>query len=218
MSNQSINSANHQEKELKCFAMQIRKSILHSFSKTHTGHIGGSMSIAEVLAVLYGSVMRIDPKNPQWQLRDRFVLSKGHNGPALYATLAEKGYFSRDVLPTLNEDNTTLPSHCDMNRVAGVDMTTGSLGQGMSTALGLAWGLRYQKIDANVYLILGDGECDEGQVWEGALFASTNAFSINSRSLGLSQRLRLLTSDSYSALIRWESSSSKTSFFAIEIK
>lgn len=131
------------------------------------------MSMADVLAVLYGGVMRINPADPQWNERDRMVVSKGHCGPALYAALAERGFFPQSWIPTVNQPGTRLPSHCDKNRVPGVDMTTGSLGQGMSTALGLAWGLRYQRNNAQVYLILGDGECDEGQVWEGALFAST---------------------------------------------
>ncbi|MCH1942032.1 transketolase [Holdemania massiliensis] len=159
--------------ELEILAARIRKTILAEMAGTGAGHVGGSMSIADVLAVLYGEVMQIDPANPRWEKRDRMVVSKGHCGPALYAALAERGYFPRAWIPTVNQPGTHLPSHCDKNRVPGVDMTTGSLGQGMSTALGLAWGLRYQNNSATVYLILGDGECDEGQVWEGALFAST---------------------------------------------
>ena len=160
-------------RELEILAARIRKTILAEMAGTGMGHIGGSMSMADVLAVLYGGVMRINPADPQWNERDRMVVSKGHCGPALYATLAERGFFPQSWIPTVNQPGTRLPSHCDKNRVPGVDMTTGSLGQGMSTALGLAWGLRYQRNNAQVYLILGDGECDEGQVWEGALFAST---------------------------------------------
>ena len=160
-------------RELKILAARIRKTILAEMAGTGMGHIGGSMSMADVLAVLYGGVMRINPADPQWNERDRMVVSKGHCGPALYAALAERGFFPQSWIPTVNQPGTRLPSHCDKNRVPGVDMTTGSLGPGMSTALGLAWGLRYQRNNAQVYLILGDGECDEGQVWEGALFAST---------------------------------------------
>ena len=160
-------------RELEILAARIRKTILAEMAGTGMGHIGGSMSMADVLAVLYGGVKRINPADPQWNERDRMVVSKGHCGPALYAALAERGFFPQSWIPTVNQPGTRLPSHCDKNRVPGVDMTTGSLGQGMSTALGLAWGLRYQRNNAQVYLILGDGECDEGQVWEGALFAST---------------------------------------------
>ena len=160
-------------RELEILAARIRKTILAEMAGTGMGHIGGSMSMADVLAVLYGGVMRINPADPQWNERDRMVVSKGHCGPALYAALAERGFFPQSWIPTVNQPGTRLPSHCDKNRVPGVDMTTGSLGQGMSTALGLAWGLRYQRTNAQGYLILGDGECDEGQVWEGALFAST---------------------------------------------
>ena len=137
------------------------------------GHIGGSMSVVELLAVLYGREMRIDPQNPQWEDRDKLVMSKGHAGPAVYATLALKGYFPREELLTLNQGGTHFPSHCDRLKTTGVDMTTGSLGQGISTACGLALGNRILgRNDAYVYLVLGDGECDEGQVWEGAAFAA----------------------------------------------
>ena len=129
------------------------------------------MSIVETLAVLYGEVMRIDPEKPQWEERDWLVMSKGHAGPALYAALALKGYFPMDELKTTNKPGTRLPSHCDRNRTIGVDMSTGSLGQGMSSAIGIALGNRLDGRDSTTYLILGDGECQEGQVWEGALFA-----------------------------------------------
>ena len=123
--------------------------------------------------MLYGREMRIDPQNPQWEDRDKLVMSKGHAGPAVYATLALKGYFPREELLTLNQGGTHFPSHCDRLKTTGVDMTTGSLGQGISTACGLALGNRILgRNDAYVYLVLGDGECDEGQVWEGAAFAA----------------------------------------------
>ena len=129
------------------------------------------MSIADVLAVLYGKHMNVDPKNPKMEGRDRLVCSKGHAGPAVYSVLAEKGFFDKEVLLTLNKGGTTLPSHCDMNKTPGVDMTAGSLGQGLSCAVGFALGSRLNKDGATIYAIIGDGETDEGQIWEAALYA-----------------------------------------------
>jgi transketolase len=157
--------------ELKRFATQIRLQSMREFHALGFGHVGGAMSVVEVLAVLYGAVMKVDPKNPGWKDRDWLVMSKGHAGPSLYATLALKGFFPASELMTLNRAGTNLPSHCDRNRTPGIDMTTGSLGQGMSTAIGVALGNRLDRRGSYTYLILGDGECDEGQVWEGALFA-----------------------------------------------
>ncbi len=158
--------------ELERFAAEIRMEALKALSNLGFGHVGGAMSIAETLAVLYGAEMKIDPKNPAWEERDYLVLSKGHSGPALYAALALRGYFTLEELATINQGGTRLPSHCDRNKTPGVDMSTGSLGQGMSSAIGIALGLKMSKKPNRVYLILGDGECDEGQVWEGALFAA----------------------------------------------
>ena len=160
-------------KELNIFAAQIRKAALRAMNAFHGGHVGGSMSMSDLMAALYGEVMKVDPKNPQWEERDWLVVSKGHCGPAVYGTLALMGYFPEDELDTLNKEGTRLPSHCDRNRTPGIDMTTGSLGQGVSAAVGIAWGMQYQKKPNYVYTILGDGECDEGQVWEAALFAAT---------------------------------------------
>jgi transketolase len=160
-------------KELQDFATHIRIETIKSMESIGVGHIGGAMSIADTLAVLYGAVMKIDPENPGWEERDWFVMSKGHAGPALYAALALKGYFPKEALYTLNRPKTILPSHCDRKKTPGVDMSTGSLGQGMSTALGVAMGFLMDGKPNRVYLALGDGECNEGQVWEGALFAST---------------------------------------------
>lgn len=157
---------------LKEFATDIRIQQMEEFKTRGFGHLGGSLSITDCLAALYGGILRIDPKNPSWEDRDRLVVSKGHSGPAVYATLALKGYFPLSVLQTLNQNGTTLPSHCDRNLTPGIDMTTGSLGQGASTACGMALGLKLSGKDTRVYLVLGDGECQEGQVWEMALFAA----------------------------------------------
>ncbi|MDR3207472.1 MAG: transketolase [Oscillospiraceae bacterium] len=157
--------------DLRLFAEEIRVATLKEFAALGFGHVGGAMSVVETLAALYGGAMRIDPKKPDWAERDRLVVSKGHAGPAVYATLALKGYFPEAELFTLNKPGTNLPSHCDRTKTVGIDMTTGSLGQGMSTACGLALGQKLDGNGARTYLIIGDGECDEGQIWEGALFA-----------------------------------------------
>lgn len=150
----------------------IRIQTIRMLEKAGFGHIGGSMSIADVLAVLYGGVMRVDPARPGWDGRDYLVLSKGHCGPALYAALALKGYFPADWLGTVNRPGTRLPSHCDRLKTPGVDMTTGSLGQGLSAAAGIALGLKMRKKENYVFCILGDGELQEGQVWEAAACAA----------------------------------------------
>ena len=160
--------------DLRVVAEGIRLVTLQTFSRFGSGHIGGAMSIIETLAALYGSELRCDPENPNWEQRDRLVMSKGHAGPALYATLCLRGFFPKEVLLELNQGGGSLPSHCDMHKTPGVDMTTGSLGQGMSTAIGIALGCRLNELDSTTYLILGDGECNEGQVWEGVMFAAHN--------------------------------------------
>lgn len=160
-----------EKRELERFATQIRLETLKEIKNLGFGHIGGAMSVVETLAVLYGKVMRVDPKNPRWEDRDWLIMSKGHAGPALYAALALKGFFPLEELMTLNKPGTNLPSHCDRNLTTGVDMTTGSLGQGISTAIGIALGNKLDGRDSYVYLIVGDGEINEGQIWEGALFA-----------------------------------------------
>lgn len=159
-------------KALRVFAEEIRVATLEEFDALGLGHVGGAMSIVETLAVLYGGEMNIDPKNPQWEDRDRFVLSKGHAGPSVYATLALKGYFPVAQLATLNRPHTDLPSHTDRNHTPGIDMTTGSLGQGASTAAGLAMAAKAMHKSYRTFLIVGDGESNEGQVWEMAQFAA----------------------------------------------
>ena len=156
---------------LKEEALDTRIKTIECISSFGSGHIGGAMSIVEVLTYLYYDQMRIDPENPCWEDRDRLVLSKGHSGPSLYATLAKKGFFPLAWLKTLNKGGTNLPSHVDMTKTPGIDFTAGSLGQGISAALGIALGLRIQKKDAYVYAIVGDGESQEGEVWEAAELA-----------------------------------------------
>ena len=158
--------------EVKRFAVEIRKETIKCIGKLGVGHIGGALSIVDLLAVLYSGEMNIDPADPKKDDRDMLVVSKGHSGPAVYATLALKGYFPIEMLETLNQPHTNLPSHCDMNRTPGIDMTTGSLGQGSSSAMGIACANRLKGYDNYTYLILGDGEIEEGQVWEAAIFAN----------------------------------------------
>lgn len=158
-------------KQYQIYATKIRIETMKAFGKLGFGHVGGSMSIADLLGVLYGGVLTIDPKNPQWGKRDYFVMSKGHAGPSLYAALALKGFFPVEELLTINTNNTRLPSHCDRNKTPGIDYSTGSLGQGMSTGIGIALGNKILHKPNYTYLLIGDGESDEGQIWEGALFA-----------------------------------------------
>ena len=163
------NSLKH---ELELFAVKERMLILEGIYNAKAGHPGGSLSIAELMAYLYNVEMKVDPANPKWEDRDRFVLSKGHAAPALYATLALKGFFPTEDIKTLRKSDSYLQGHPSMKCVPGVDMSTGSLGQGISTAVGMALASKYDKKDTRVYTILGDGEIEEGQVWEAAMFAS----------------------------------------------
>ena len=159
---------------LKEFCLQIRRDIVQEIGTFGVGHIGGSLSIVEILVVLYKNYMNFDPKNPKKNDRDRLIVSKGHAGPAVYAVLANLGFFAKSWLLTLNKPGTNLPSHCDMNKTPGIDMTTGSLGQGFSCAVGIALGSKLKNDNAKIYTIIGDGESQEGQIWEAAMFASHN--------------------------------------------
>lgn len=163
---------NKQEELLvKKLAIEIRMETLNMLSKHGFGHVGGSLSVVDAIAVLYGKQMKYDPKNPKWDGRDYFVLSKGHCGPALYSALAIEGFFPREELLSINNLGTRLPSHTDKNLTPGIDMTTGSLGQGVSCALGMALALKLQGKTNMVYSIIGDGEAQEGQVWETLMIA-----------------------------------------------
>ena len=153
------------------FSKEIRRNTLRCLHSQGSGHVGGSLSIVDVLAVLYSNHMDVDPANPRREVRDKLVLSKGHAGPALYATLALKGFFPMEWLDTLNKLGTRLPSHVNINLTPGVDMTAGSLGQGLSCACGLAIANKVKGIDKFVYVITGEGELQEGQCWEGAMLA-----------------------------------------------
>ncbi len=160
------------ELELKIFAEKIRLNALSAINSIGLGHAGGALSIAEILAVLYGEKMNIRPNEPNWRERDFLVLSKGHAGPGLYGALAIKGYFDESHLRTMNKPGSILVSHVDMTKTPGVDMTAGSLGQGGSCAAGIALGNKLDGLDNYTYTIYGDGECQEGQVYEMLMFAS----------------------------------------------
>ena len=164
-------------RELQALAKDIRKLTIDEIGFLGVGHIGGAMSVVELLTLLYHEHMNVDPKAPRKADRDWLVLSKGHAGPTLYATLALKGFFPVEWLHTLNQGGTKLPSHCDRNLTPGIDMTTGSLGQGFSAAVGVALGLRMDGSKSTVYTVIGDGESDEGQVWEAAMFAGNSGLS-----------------------------------------
>ncbi|SHJ29666.1 transketolase [Propionispora hippei] len=158
---------NEQElRKLKLLSASIRVNVIKMLKNVGYGHIGGSLSIVELLSVLYGKQLNYDPENPQKEDRDMVVLSKGHAGPGWYSALAEAGFFDRELLFTLNQGGTKLPSHPDRRYTPGVDMTTGSLGQGASVAAGMATGMKLKNSEQYVYVIIGDGELNEGQCWE----------------------------------------------------
>lgn len=165
------------EKQLNQIACKVRIGIIEGVHAAKAGHPGGSLSIAEILTYLYFKEMNIDPKNPKNPKRDRLVLSKGHAAPALYSVLAQRGYFSPDELITLRQIGSRLQGHPDMKHIPGVDMSTGSLGQGISAAVGMALSSKHFGDGYNVYAILGDGEIEEGQVWEAAMFAANKGLS-----------------------------------------
>lgn len=159
-------------KRLEDKAREIRIKTIDAIGYLGVGHIGGCMSVVEVLTLLHYKIMDTDPHDPQKAVRDKLVLSKGHAGPTLYSILADRGFFPEEWLHTLNKGGTNLPSHCDMKRTPGIDMTTGSLGQGLSAAVGLALGGRLDKTGKHIYAVIGDGESQEGQNWEAAMTAA----------------------------------------------
>ena len=158
--------------DLKKLIVEIRKDIIRMTAAAGSGHPGGSLSAAELIAALYFKVMRHDPKNPQWPDRDRFILSKGHASPVLYSALAHSGYFPVEQLLTFRELGSPLQGHPDKRRLPGLEASTGSLGQGLSVGIGVALARRLQKKDFCTYVMMSDGEMDEGQTWEAAAFAA----------------------------------------------
>ena len=160
-----------QKQFLTAKARQLRDDVIETIGRFGSGHIGGAMSVMDALTVIYYAKANVDPKNPKKADRDRVIMSKGHAGPAMYAVLADLGYFPKEWLETLNKNGTNLPSHCDMNKTPGIDMTAGSLGQGLSCAVGMALAAKMDKNPATIYCLIGDGESQEGQIWEAAMFA-----------------------------------------------
>lgn len=166
-----------EKRQLEITACKIRMGIIEGVHSAKSGHPGGSLSIAEILTYLYFKAMNIDPENPKKADRDRFVLSKGHAAPALYSALAYRGYFDPELLKTLRHIGSILQGHPDMKHIPGVDMSTGSLGQGISAAVGMALSAKHFGDNYKVYAVLGDGEIEEGQVWEAAMFAGNKNLS-----------------------------------------
>jgi len=160
--------------DLKGIARKLRRHVITMISTAGSGHPGGSLSAADIVTALYFHVMRHDPANPHWPDRDRFILSKGHAAPVLYAALAECGYFPMEWLTTLRKTGTCLQGHTDSRLTPGVDMSAGSLGQGLSVGIGMALAARLDNKDYRTYVLMGDGECQEGQIWEAAMFAPNN--------------------------------------------
>ncbi len=160
--------------ELECHAKELRYLILKTIHNAGAGHTGGSLSMTEIMTCLYFNIMNIDPKNPSDLDRDRFILSKGHSTPGFYSTLAHRGFFPEAELATFDQTNSRLQAHPDMHKCPGVDYSSGSLGQGLSIGIGMALGGRAAGRDFNTYVVLGDGESQEGQVWEAAMYAGAN--------------------------------------------
>lgn len=158
--------------ELSSKAAEIRRSIVKMITAAKSGHPGGSLSAADILAVLYFHTMRHDPKNPTWENRDRFIISKGHAGPVLYSTLAEAGYFPKDELMTFRKLNSRIQGHPDMKKIPGIDFSTGSLGQGMPVGVGMALAGKLDEKPYRVFVMIGDGESQEGSIWEASMAAS----------------------------------------------
>jgi len=172
MRNEEIMLTKEEIKKLNDIARDIRRDIVKTIGSAQVGHIGGSLSAVDILTVLYFHILRIDPHNPQWEERDRFILSKGHGAAALYSTLAKRGYFSSKLLDTFGKINSRLQVHPDMHKVPGIEISTGALGQGLSVAIGMALGAKLEHKDIRVYVLIGDGESQEGQIWEGAMSAA----------------------------------------------
>ncbi len=159
-------------KRLESTAKQVRRDIIHMIATANAGHPGGSLSATDIVTALYFEIMKVDPKNPKMEDRDRFILSKGHTCPVLYAALAEKGYYPMKELDTLRRMHSILQGHPDMKKTPGVDMTSGALGTGLSVGIGMALAAKQKKLDYSVFVMLGDGEIQEGTIWEAAMAAN----------------------------------------------
>ncbi|GAC1319773.1 MAG: transketolase [Chloroflexota bacterium] len=167
-----ITQASGRASELEKTARQTRRLIVETIYRAQAGHLGGPLSAVDILVALYFEIMRLDPKRPQWMERDRFILSKGHSSVALYAVLAQRGFFPIEELATFDRIDSRLQGHPDMSMLPGLDMSTGSLGQGLSPGVGMAIGARRRGLDSRIFVMLGDGELQEGQVWEAAFVAA----------------------------------------------
>ena len=166
-----MTEATFNKEEYDRLAAEYRYVITDIICRAGSGHLGGALSLVEIVITLYYRIMNIDPENPNWEDRDRLVMSKGHAGPVVYTALAYKGFYPASWLPTLNDNGTRLPSHVDQNQTPGIDMTAGSLGQGLSCSCGLALAAKMDRKNHTVFCVIGDGESNEGQIWEAALFA-----------------------------------------------
>lgn len=200
--------------KLDRLAAEWRYVVADMICRAGSGHIGGTMSLVEILITLYYRILRIDPQNPAWEDRDRLIVSKGHAGPVVYTALAYKGYFPREELLRLNADGTNLPSHCDMLRTPGIDMTAGSLGQGLSAAAGMALGGKKDNKNFRVFCIIGDGESNEGQIWEAAMFAAHHKLS---NLIGITDRNRLQIDDYTRNIVDMEPLADKWRAFGWEV-
>ena len=184
-------------------ARKLRDDAIEIIGHFGVGHIGGTMSVMDALTVIYYDKANVDPKNPRKQDRDRVIMSKGHAGPAMYAVLCDLGYFPKEWMTTLNQNGTNLPSHCDMNKTPGIDMTAGSLGQGLSAAVGMAIAAKIDRNPATIYCFIGDGESQEGQIWEASMFAGSRKLDnlivlLDSNRMPLTDRWRASTGSSRS--------------------
>ncbi len=201
--------------DLEALTQRVRRHIVRMVYTAKSGHIGGSMSSTDILAVLYGRIMKHNPADPQWPERDRFVMSKGHCTPVQYATLAEFGYFPVEELDTFRQKGTRLQGHSVIGKPAGVENSAGSLGMGLSFGLGIRLGLRLRNIDSHVYVLMGDGEQQEGQVWEAAMAASHHEVD---RLVGIIDRNRIQNDDFTDATMRAAPLDEKYRAFGWEVR
>jgi transketolase len=202
-------------KELKKVSKLARRLMVEPLICAGCGHPGGAFSCMDIMTALYFEVMKIDPQNPQWEERDRFILSKGHSSVGLYTVLHLRGFLNKDVLLTFRQDNSTLGGHPNMHHIPGIEMSTGSLGQGLSVGIGLAIAAKMDKLNHKVYVLMGDGETQEGSIWEGAMFASHYKLD---NLIGIVDRNRLQTDGFTEDIIALEPYKSKWQAFGWEVR